>query len=252
MSSRRFIQGHDGPIEIDLAKRTVSKTYVFADRQRALQAAHREATRSGRLFEAFSRAEGLCCPQILEQNQVAPPRIVMTLCPGEPLSSFLAHTGKDDPRLSVIAARIRAGVKIYVELFGEPYFDLCFRNILYDDASALVSFLDFGIPDRLRPEALQAPLEASLGNLVGWACYDMTRPSRLLSPRVGYLELMRCILACFDGEVSRDGIDAAARATFARLAQTGSATRITYYRTAGAVINDVWLKRLGLRSAATA
>ncbi len=112
-----------------------------------------------------------------------------------------------------------------MRVFEEPCYDLRFQNLLYDEATAVLTFLDFGIPDRVDVRAFCTPLEASLGNLVGSACYEMVRPARLFSPRRGHLQVMRAVLAAFENQVSRRRIDALARAAFIRLTDSGRPAR---------------------------
>lgn len=251
-NSRRVIQGHDGPVEIDEARRTVTKTYRLVDHEAAVRMVEREVTHATRLREAFLHHDGLSCPRVLEWDLSAPPRITMEICAGEPLSSLLGRVGGRDGRSAEIAAKIHDGIEIYVRLFEEPYYDLCFRNILYDEATGVLTFLDFDVPNRIDENSRGSALELSLGNLVGWACYDMVRPSQLLDPKPRYLEMMRATLATFEGQVSRRRIHALARAAFIRLTEAGSMARRGYYRTAGTVVAALYMKYLGLGSGSAA
>lgn len=249
MDLQRIVRGHDGPVGIDEIKRTVTKTYLYPDHDVAVQKVKREVACASRLLDAFSHVEDISCPRILAWDLGAPPHIVMELCAGEPLSSFLYRIGKQDPRAIEIAARIHKGLTIYARVFEEPYYDLCFQNLLYDEATGVLTFLDFGIPDRVDARTPRPPLEASLGNLIGSACYEMVRPGRLLSPKTGYLEAMRSILAAFENQVSGRRVDALARAAFVRLADNGKKARWQYYKTAGTAMRNLYLRQLNLGSA---
>lgn len=246
MDSQRIIRGGDGLVEIDEINRTVTKTYLYLEHEGAVRKMKREVCHASRLLDALSQVEDVSCPKILGWNLGAPPRIVMELCTGEPLSIFLCRIGKGDPRAIEIAAKICKGLSIYVRVFEEPCYDLRFQNLLYDEATAVLTFLDFGIPDRVDVRALCPPLEASLGNLVGSACYEMVRPARLFSPKEGYLQVMRAVLAAFENQVSRRRVDALARATFIRLTDSGRAARRNYYKMAGTVVSNLYLRQVNL------
>lgn len=248
MNSRRIVQGHDGPVEIDEAKRTVTKTYRLVEHAVAVRMVEREVTHATRLHDAFLYHDGLSCPRVLEWDLSAPPRVTMEICDGEPLSSLLGRIGRRDVRSAEIATKIHDGLEIYVRLFEEPYYDLCFQNILYDEATGVLTFLDFDVPNRIDKNSRGSALEMSLGNLVGWACYDMVRPSQLLAPKPRYLQVMRTTLATFEGQVSRRRIHALARAAFIRLTEAGRVARRIYYRTAGTVVAAWYLKYLGLEA----
>jgi hypothetical protein len=247
MSSRRIVRGYDGPVEIDETLRTVTKIYAHPDPGSAVAKAAREILFASRLHEALAPIEGLDCPRVLDWDLGAPPRVIMALCPGEPLSGFLARLSARDLRIPVIAARIRDGLAVYVRVFGEPYYDLCFQNLLYEEATGLLTFLDFGIPERLAGPAGGSALEMSLGNLVGWACYDMVRPSRLLRAKGAYREVAHSVVKAFSGSVSEKRVDALARATFRRLGNAGTIARRSYYGTAGAALCGLHLRGLSAR-----
>lgn len=253
MNSRRIIQGHDGPVEFDEAKQTVTKTYELVDHKTAVRMVEREVAHASRLHQALAHHDGLHCPRVLAWDLSAPPRITMEMCAGEPLSSLLGRVSRRDTRSAEIAAKIHNGLEIYARLFEEPYYDLCFRNILYDEATGILTFLDFDIPNRTDSNSKGSPIEKSLGNLVGWACYDMVRPSQLVSPKLAYMDVMCATLSTFEGQISRPRVHALARAAFVRLAMTGSLVRRSYYGTAGTALAALYMKHLelGTRSAVT-
>ena len=244
VNARRIIRGHDGPVEIDEARRTVTKTYLTLRQGIAAEKAKRESEYASRLFAALKPFKDLRCPRIHACELGAPPRIVMDLCCGEPLSRFLRRVGKSDSRAADIAEKIKRGLEVYVNVFDEPYYDLCFQNLLYDERLAVLTFLDFGIPHRASAPDSCSPLEVSLGSLVGWACYEMVRPARLFSRRAGYMAVMEALVAAFDGQVSKRHVDIMGRAVFARLIHSGSALRRIYYRTAGTPMKNRYLRRI--------
>jgi hypothetical protein len=243
MNLRRVIQGNDGPLEFDESKRTVTKTYELVDHEVAVRMVQREVAHTACLYRALARHDGLCCPRVLAWDVSAPPRITMEICAGEPLSKFLRRVDRRDARSAEIAAKIHDGLEIYGRLFDEPYYDFCFQNILYDEATGVLTFLDFD--NRIDRNGKGSPLEKSLGNLVGWACYDMVRPSQVfLKP--AYMDVMRAILSAFEGKVSKPRIRALARTDFVRLTGSGRLARRGYYATVGTAIAALYMNYLGL------
>jgi hypothetical protein len=249
MNLRRVAQGRDGPVEIDEVAGTVTKIYLRPDHHTAVRKMEREAAYASRFFEALSRHEGVTCPRIIARDLFPPPRLVMGLCPGQPLSLFLRRIEELDSRTAEIANKIHQGLDIYTCLFEEPYYDLCFQNILYDEATGTVTFLDFGVPEGIDKKSKGSPLEASLGNLVGWACYDMVRPSCLFAPKRGYLDVLKVVLETFGGRVSNRRVCTLAHGVFIRLTESGPAMRRNYYKTAGTIISSLYFERLNLHSA---
>jgi hypothetical protein len=243
-NARRIIHGHDGPVEIDPIRRTVAKTYLFPEHDAAVASARREVVYASRLHVAFSASAGIACPAIISCDLSPPPRIIMSLCPGEPLATYLERTGPRHPPSAAIAGKICDGLDIYTRLFDEPYYDLCFQNILYEELTGVVTFLDFGIPAGSAPCSRVTPLEASLGNLIGCTCYGMVRPARLFSLRGGHLQVLREVVAEFGNRVSRQRLRDTARSTFHRLTRHGSAARRGYYATLGAAMSNACLKNV--------
>jgi hypothetical protein len=205
---------------------------------------------ASRFAEALANIEGVACPRIIAWEFSAPPRVLMDLCPGKQLSDVLWNMDAKDPRIAVISGRIQAGLEIYTRLFDEPYHDLCFDNMLYDEDSGLLTFLDFLIPARPVNGDAQTPLEASLARLVGCACYTVARPAYLFSPKAANLALIRAVMARFAGRVRSDTVYACARGLFSRMRDSGGRLRRSYYRTVGTLVSDSCLHRL--RRAGTA
>ena len=247
----RIIQGHDGPLKIDEDRQTVTKTYLHCDHETALRQAEREVSYATRLSAALSHVAGLACPRILDWDLTPPPCVVMTLCPGQVLSRFLRQPRRQDA-VAKIADRIHRGIDIYIGLFGEACHDFSFQNMLYDETTEVLTLLDFGLPARIDETPRHPPLEASLGNLVGCACYDLVQPSHLLSPKQGYLKTLRAVLATFEGRVCNRRIRTAAQSALMRLTQAGGAGRRKYYDTIGAAMVRRYFDQLKLGPAAAA
>jgi ABC1 family protein len=251
MNLRRVTPGRNGPVEIDEVARTVTKTYLRPDHHTAIRKVEREAAYASRFFEALSHRDGVTCPRIIARDLFPPPRLVMELCAGQPLSLFLRLETLGS-RTAEIANKIHDGLEIYTCLFEEPYYDFCFQNILYDGPTGTVTFLDFGIREGIDEESEDFPLEASLGNLLGRACYDMARPSCLFAPKQGYFDVLKAVLESFGGRVSSRRICTLAQGVLIRLTAAGPTLRRKYYKTAGTIISSLCFGRLSLESAALA
>lgn len=174
----------------------------------------------------------------------------MELCPGKALSDFLWGMDGHDARIADISSKIQVGLDVYTRLFGEPYYDFCFNNMLFDEDSGMLTFLDFVIPSRSRDDNADAPLEASLGWLVGCACYMLARPAFLFFPKAAYLGLTQAVMAGFEGRVNSSRVYACARGVFLQMCDSGGRLRRSYYRTVGTLVSGGCLYRLQQRGAA--
>jgi hypothetical protein len=238
------IPGVDGPLEVDETSRTVTKTYSNVAHETAVQHVKREVAYATRLRAAFSGVAGVSCPGIIAWDLSPPPHVVMELCPGESLAKLLRRARHLACRSNEIGEKIREGIEIYARLFAEPYYDFGFQNILFDETSGMVTFLDFVIPNRMDARERDAPLERSLGSLIGWACYDMARPANLFAPADGYMRVLRAVLAAFGGRISTAAALYHAGSVYRRLTETGSTARRCYYATLGRTIVNKRLRVL--------
>ena len=236
------VRGHDGPIGIDLASRSVTKTYQQSDYAKALGMAEREADRAARFHAALADERGIRCPGVLSLDRSTPPRLTFQWCEGEPLQAILLRAPL--ARTDDLARAIGRGLRSYVRLFDEPYHDLHFNNLLYDAPAGVITFLDFAYPDRLRGMQLGTPIEASLANLLGCACYELSRPAALLANREGTLALVSAILEGFAHEVSIARVRERAEEIFLGLCGVGSPMRMCYYGTLGRLIGRRCLARI--------
>lgn len=241
---RRTIRGCDGDVEIDETSRSVTKTYRHPDPETAVRNAKRETEYASCFSEALAGIKGVACPKIIAWELSAPPRVVMELCPGRGLSNFLLEIDGQDSRIAAISSRIRAGIEIYTRLFGEPYYDFCFNNMLFDEGSGTLTFLDFVVPARPCKDTADTPLEASLGWLVGCACYTLSRPALLRRSGAAHVSLMGALLSGFEGRVSNDRVYACARGAFSQMRDSGGPLRRHYYRTIGTLLAEGCLYRL--------
>lgn len=100
---------------------------------------------------------------------------------GESLITELRYRCWSHAELYQLADALAEAVQTYVEIFGEPYFDFHLRNMSYEAALGRVWLFDFGVPSTLPPVVVRelrelAPLEVSVGNLVGSVIFEATRP----------------------------------------------------------------------------
>jgi hypothetical protein len=241
----RFIRGCDGDVQIDASRGLATKTYLHPHAETAIGNARREVDYSARFYEALAGIRGIACPRIIACDFSMPPRIVMERCPGMPLLDFLSRVGARDRRIPYISSRIRLGLEIYTRLFGEPYYDFCFNNMLFDEDGGTVAFLDFVIPQGSLDAGQNTPLEASLGWLVGCTCYEMVRPATLALPSTeAHQELMQSVVSEFDGRVNIDRVCARAKHALSQMYGAGGALRRNYYRTIGSLVTHGFLRRL--------
>jgi hypothetical protein len=139
------------------------------------------------------------------------------------------------------------GLLRYVAASGEPYRDFQFDNMLYDEGTGTLAFVDLGAPPgRARagcgPEQAQAvasALEISLGNLVGSTIFQSARPRWLLRRRQHRQAVALCAgvvgraAAARPAEVSPAGLQASATSAYRRSAFGGSWPKRLWYATAG-------------------
>jgi hypothetical protein len=244
MRSRRIIRGCDGAVEIDETGGSVTKVYLHPDPETAIRNARREVAYTTRFREVLHGVEGVACPRIIGQDLSAPPRVVMDLCPGENLSAYLQRIDRADPGVAQIAGRIRLGLELYTRVFGEPYYDFCFNNMLFDPHSGTLTLLDFVVPAGSEDTGPATPLEASLGWLIGCACYELLRPVYLFSSRSAHLVLMRSVVAGFEGRIDAARVNTRARAALTVMGSGGGRLRRSYYKTIGLLISGSYLYRL--------
>lgn len=246
---RKVIVGHDGVVEIDEATRTVVKMYRDPRPEVAFRKAEREVDYAARFVAAVSDMPGLSGPEILEYDFSAPPRVLMQLCPGTPVLDFLRNVRADDPSVADIADKIHDCIEIYVETFPGIQHSFKLENMLYDDASGVLSLIDFAGDEELGDMHRDHPIDAQLGHLIGCACYELARPSNLGLRKAAYVKLLRMVRTSFEGQLSNARIRDSASVCFLRAGRLGRTVRGVYYATFGTVLVERMLKDLGLSSA---
>lgn len=230
------LRGSDGLVEIDTRTRTVAKTYIHPDHATAAANARREVAYATRFREALAGRDDVACPRIFGCEFDAQPRVHMELCPGSNLSEYLLRHAADGARLAPLAGRIRHGLEVYTRLFGEPYWDFCFNNMLYDPDSGRLTLIDFVQAPRPQGDPGDTPVEASLGWLAGCACYTLARPSSLLVRKAAYRGLLQAVLGEFAASARPRHVHALAEASYAQMRGVGGGLRRAYYRSIGALV----------------
>lgn len=240
----RIVQGFDGPVEIDVAAQTVTKTYLNPEPAIAVLKARREVEYASRFHAAVAAASGISCPRILESDFTPPPRVTMQLCPGDTPWTIVGAAQANDPKLDEIAERIHDCIEIYVATFPRSRHDFKLENMLYDVDGKVLTLIDFA-NDAEHEMNRDFPLDATVGNWLGRVCYDLVRPSNLRVRKAGYQALMRKVLAAFEGQISQPRVHGYAHAAF-HMWGRGAAVRRIYYCTMEAVVVSRCLKQTGL------
>jgi hypothetical protein len=239
----RIIKGFDGPVEIDVAAQTVTKTFLNPQPAVATFKARREIEYASRFYEAVAGVSGISCPKILQFDSGPPPRVTMQLCPGATLWSVLGTTAAQDPALDGIARRIHDCLELYVATFVHSRHDFRLENMLYDRDSGVLTLIDFA-NDAEHEMSRDFPLDAAVGNWLGRASYDLVRPSNLGVRKAGYEALMRKVLASFNGQISDARVHKFAHAAYRMWGLGGTTMRRAYYRTMEMTVVSRRLKRI--------
>ncbi|MDQ3432302.1 MAG: aminoglycoside phosphotransferase family protein [Actinomycetota bacterium] len=226
---------------------TVRKTFWDGELAVREQHAIREADRLGLFREALQSTPHASCPRPIDL--VAEPdaySVRMSLVRGLPLPLHLRTARLEADLLAHLSSTLASALLVYVETFDEPYCDFHLRNMIYEPRTGVVSFLDFGMPNRpWSPADLAAlsPLEISLGNLIGSSMFESLRPRCWFRLRQHRQALALCWAvvervsrldhaagAAGTGDVSADGVQRAAHLAFDRAAFTGAWYRQLWYR----------------------
>jgi len=222
----------------------VDKTFLEDDSDVRLTEAQREFERLERMFSALVEVPGVTSPRPLELLAGTSPTIRMGAVPGRPLLEVLRSRPLSTDHLAELATAAATGVTAYVRDSGEAYFDFQFDNMLYDESSATLGFVDLGVPDD--SETVQwpmKPLDISLGNLVGSTLFQSARP-RWLSRRRQHRQAVALCYAIVDrafeaspDAVTAEGVRRAAAATYRRCAFSGGRYKRLWYSTGGYVLS---------------
>lgn len=212
------------------ADRGIVKT--FSGEPAELQ--HKLALREFERLRDFSRVlldvEGASCPEPLELVTGHRPQLHMTRAPGVTLLVVLRERAVGAELRDHLAHVSAQALEAYLATFHEPYWDYQFDNMLYDERSDLLTFIDFGIPPGDRaPSAERSARAVSLGNLIGSTIFQSARPAWILHRRQHRQALALCsaIAVRVLAEEPRQIGDVA---RFARAAYVRSAWQGRWYR----------------------
>lgn len=164
-------------VELDPVSMLVSKQFRSPN---AAGNAQREFDYLRRFSAALAGQPILRCP---EPVRVDPKqgKVWMTFCPGEQLHHLAETSSTIDDDLEHIAGQIVIALEKYVAEFNEPFYDLAAWNMLYHTPTRTLSLIDFAGAGRdwLRhPDFQDAPVDVSLGCLVGTTVYHTVRARR--------------------------------------------------------------------------
>lgn len=232
-------QGAEATVRLDRARRTVTKVYGGADFEAARRAAVREFRILGQVRQALREVTGVTSPNPIALHD-APPSVRMEFCGGVRLEKHLACRRTRPGEIARIARMLARGLHAYVLATGEAYYDFSLQNALIDVANGELVLVDFGIPAAQRSlHGRYAPLRMSVGNFLGWSCYELARPANLAGflARAQYLQVyraMRDTLLNAGDLVPEDlpQVESVALLTYRNLANSGSALRRAWYRMA--------------------
>lgn len=219
----------------------VRKTFTGSDPEAQLGLATRESERLNAFRAALDDVDGATCPEVLALVPGPPPEVRMARASGQPLLRVLAGRTLAASVLSTLADVAAAALRRYVDTFGEPYEDFQFDNMLYDEASGTLTFLDFDLPEELeRPATHVRPVDAAVGNLVGSTAFQSARPGWLRRRRQHRQATALCeqIVDRLVAEGSVEAHDAmgAARAAYLRSAAAGPWFRQAWYAVAAPIV----------------
>lgn len=170
-------RGTHATIARDPTSMLVRKQFTVTDASERAELARREFECLNRFSAVLTDAPFLHCPTPVSVEPEEG-RVWMTYCPGVPLESMLAMADDEvDGYLDHIADQIASAVKKYIREFGEPYFDLAPKNMLYDASTRTLSLVDFSSRRRARhSEPAAASVDVSLACFIGLSTYDIVRP----------------------------------------------------------------------------
>jgi SAM-dependent methyltransferase len=244
--------GPDRVIATNRDGTVVEKSFLGDDTEARRRDAQQEFDRLGQLDAALAQVPGSTTARPLELLPGPPPTIRMDYVAGRPALDVLRAGPLSADRLAGIAATAARALTSYIDVSGEAYFDFQFDNMLFDEPSATVAFIDLGRPhgsDEAASETL--PLDASLGNLVGSTIFQSARPKWLFRREQHRQAVQLCtaiverVAGAAPEQVSAVGIRQVAEDTYRRCAFQGNWPKQLWYLTGGYVV----ARRMQLRGA---
>lgn len=232
----------------------VRKTFHDGPRELRAALARQEFGRLERFAAALDGVPGAACPRPLELLG-DPPGLRMEHAAGSNLYALLRRVRLDAAMRASLATTIAAAAVAYVRATGEPLPDLKLDNMLYDPASATLTFVDLGAPqDATAPAPGLSDYEVMAGDLLGSVLFQSARPGHAPRRRqhTETSALAAAVVAALRAAGARPLRDAevvrAAQATYRRCAFGRGSRRTAWYATAGYLLG----RRISLGDATAA
>lgn len=218
------------------------KTFHDGPRAEDERRAREEFGRLERFAEALAGVPGAACPRPLELL-TDPPGLRMAHAPGENLFELLGRRRVDAATRDRIATTTAAAVGAYVAALGEPLPDFKFDNLLYDEPTETLTFVDLGAPQgALAPDPGLSAYEVCAGDMLASVVFQSARPRLALHRRQHAqsvalsVAVVRALRAAGAAPLRDAELVRAERAAFRRCAYGRSAPRDAWYAVAGYVL----------------
>jgi hypothetical protein len=228
---------------VALEPAAVTKTFLDADPAVADRLARTEFERLRRFAAVLRRVDGVTCPDVLELVADPAPQVRMERVPGRPLISLLRAKRLNRSCIAALAESAAHGLAAYIGGVGEPYHDFQFDNMLYDEQTATLGFVDVGDPSDMAAWPTGCSAEAiSLGNLIASTMFQSVRPRWLLARRQHAQAALLCgavverSLVLSPTRPSRSELASCASTVFVRLAYGGRIHRRLWYHLAAPLL----------------
>jgi hypothetical protein len=235
-----------GAVVVDDNQRIVTKSYFGDDRPTLLKVAATEFERQDKFWRSLQANDVISCPRPLELIEAPCPQIRMEFARGRPISTHLRDVELSPAELEWLADVLVGALASYVRTTKEPYYDFHLRNMLYSSSDRRVSFVDFGIPQRLEHSLHElgdlSPFEISLGNLVAGVVFESARPRSFYRLRQ-HRQALRLCSALLERSLDVDGggvdlgkVRQAANVAYMASVYWGPAVRQGWYRLLGPLL----------------
>lgn len=240
--------GGQGTVMLDTGTMVVQKRFFSMDGNEAGEMAASEFEYLSRYQRVLGGEPYLACPTPLSVERESG-ILTMSYCPGVSLDDVLATPRTEvDDHLAHISSLICTAAELYVQEFGEPYFDLGHHNMLYDAATASLSLIDFATMGEIRRSyrSWHDPMSFTLGNFFGTSVYHTVRPAtwnnRLYWRRVEWLSKDVLSRVGKRREISAPVVRDISNCAYRVWAYNGTPARRLWYSTVGRAL---YRKRLG-------
>ncbi|PZS11780.1 MAG: hypothetical protein DLM64_06035 [Solirubrobacterales bacterium] len=170
-------------VAIERGGDVVTKTFRGDDEDLQWSLACQEHYRLRAFALALRTLDGATCPDALDLVREPIPQLRMARAVGLPLPKLLGACRLDPKLRQRLAGTAAQALEVYVKRLGEPYYDFHFDNMLYDEASRTLTFVDLGVPPHYRMPVNRSAIGVSLGNLIGSTIFHSARPREFFRHR---------------------------------------------------------------------